>query len=54
MSVPLFADDERAKVDTCYKQVGRDEAVDLGFEMAGLKCATFIRQAKELAPERSL
>ncbi len=54
VSFPLFSDEERAKVGTCYKQVGRDEAVELGFEIAGPKCAEFIRQAKALAPERSL
>ena len=54
VSFPLFTDEERARVGTCYKQVGRDEAVDLGFEIAGPKCAFFIRQAKELAPDRKL
>lgn len=54
VSFPLFSDDERAQVGTCYKQVGRDEAVELGFEIAGPKCASFIRAAKELAPERHL
>lgn len=54
VSFPLFTDDERAKVGTCYKQVGRDEAVELGFEIAGPKCATFVRQAKALAPDRCL
>lgn len=54
VSFPLFTDDERAKVGTCYKQVGRDEAVELGFEIAGPKCATFVRQAKALAPDRHL
>ncbi|QQE66504.1 tRNA 2-selenouridine synthase [Leptolyngbya sp. BL0902] len=54
VSFPLFSDDERAQVGTCYKQVGRDAAVELGFEIAGPKCATFVRQAKELAPDLSL
>lgn len=54
LSFPLFTDDERAQVGTCYKQVGRDAAVELGFEIAGPKCATFVRQAKALAPDRSL
>lgn len=54
VSFPLFTDDERAKVGTCYKQVGRDEAVELGFEIAGPKCATFVRQAKALASDRQL
>lgn len=54
VSFPLFTDAERARVGTCYKQVGRDQAVELGFEIAGPKCAPFIRQAKTLAPDRHL
>jgi tRNA 2-selenouridine synthase len=45
---PLFTDEERAQVGTCYKQVGRDAAVELGFELAGPKFVTFVRQAKAL------
>ncbi len=54
VSFPLFTDAERAQVGTCYKQVGRDAAVELGFELAGPKCAHFIRAARELAPARHL
>ncbi len=54
ISFPLFSDAERAQVGTCYKQVGRDAAVELGFEIAGPKCAEFIRAAKALAPDRVL
>lgn len=54
ISFPLFSDEERARVGTCYKQVGREAAVELGFELAGPKFAAFIRQAKELAPERKV
>jgi tRNA 2-selenouridine synthase len=52
VSFPLFSDAERAEVGTCYKQQGRDAAVELGFEIAGPKSAGFIRQAKALAPDR--
>lgn len=45
-SLPLFTDDERAEVGTCYKQQGRDAAVELGLERVGPKLATFARQAK--------
>jgi tRNA 2-selenouridine synthase len=54
VSFPLFSDDERARVGTCYKQVGRDAAVELGFDIAGPKCGEFIRTAKALAPNRKL
>ncbi|WAL62292.1 tRNA 2-selenouridine(34) synthase MnmH [Thermocoleostomius sinensis] len=52
VSFPLFTNEERAKVGTHYKQQGRDQAVELGFEIAGPKCADFVKQAKSLAPDR--
>ncbi|PZV09995.1 MAG: tRNA 2-selenouridine(34) synthase MnmH [Leptolyngbya sp.] len=54
ISFPLFTDAERAQVGTCYKQVGRESAVELGFDIAGPKCGEFVRAAKALAPERHL
>ncbi|HEY9646616.1 MAG TPA: tRNA 2-selenouridine(34) synthase MnmH, partial [Chroococcidiopsis sp.] len=52
ISFPLFSDDERAQVGTCYKQQGRNAAVELGFAIAGPKFAGFIAQAAALAPDR--
>jgi tRNA 2-selenouridine synthase len=54
VSFPLFSDEERAQVGTCYKQQGRDQAVELGFAIAGPKFANFIVHAKELAPHRQV
>lgn len=54
VSFPLFSDAERASVGICYKQQGRDAAVELGFEIAGPKCAAFVKQAKDLAPDRQV
>ncbi len=54
ISFPLFTDAERARVGTAYKQVGRESAVELGFDIAGPKCGEFVRAAKALAPERHL
>jgi len=51
---PLFSDQERAQVGTCYKQSGRDAAVELGFDIAGPKCGHFVRAAKALAPDQHL
>ena len=51
---PLFNDEERAQVGTCYKEQGRDAAVELGFDIAGPKCGHFVRSAKALAPDRRL
>ena len=51
---PLFSDQERAQVGTCYKEQGRDAAVELGFDLAGPKCGHFVRAAKALAPDQHL
>ena len=52
MSFPLFNNEERAQVGTCYKQQGRDEAVELGLSIVGPKLASFVARAKVLAPDR--
>lgn len=52
MSLPLFSNEERARVGTCYKQKSREAAVELGFEIAGPKFVEFIRYAKEIAPDK--
>lgn len=59
VSFPLFSDAERAEVGTCYKQQGREQAVELGFALAGPKFAGFIAEAKQLeaaglVPQRQL
>ncbi|HEY9661754.1 MAG TPA: tRNA 2-selenouridine(34) synthase MnmH [Allocoleopsis sp.] len=54
ISFPLFTNEERAQVGTCYKQQGRDQAVELGFEIAGPKCADFVKRAKEFADDRQV
>lgn len=54
ISFPLFNDDERALVGTCYKQNGPEAALELGLEIVGPKMAGFVREAKRLAPERRL
>jgi tRNA 2-selenouridine synthase len=51
-SMPLLSDEERKKVGICYKQNGREKAVELGFEIVGPKCADLITQAKGLAPDK--
>lgn len=54
INFPLFTDEERAQVGTCYKHQGREAAVELGFAIAGPKFAQFIRSAQSLAPSKSL
>ncbi|MEL6554991.1 MAG: tRNA 2-selenouridine(34) synthase MnmH [Cyanobacteria bacterium J06621_11] len=52
VSFPLFSDDERAEVGTCYKQKSREQAVELGFDIVGPKLGDFIRKAQQLSPQR--
>ncbi len=54
VSLPLFTNQERAQVGTCYKQQGRDPAVELGLAIVGPKLAQFVQRAKEVAPDRIL
>ncbi len=54
ISFPLFNDDERSQVGICYKQRGRNEAVELGFAIAGSKFAGFIAEARELGGDRPI
>ena len=51
---PLFSDDERAQVGLCYKQHGRDEAVEVGLAIAGPKLGQFVTKAKALASDRTV
>jgi tRNA 2-selenouridine synthase len=52
ISFPLFSNDERAQVGTCYKEEGRDAAVELGLAIVGPKLPQFVAKAKQLAPDR--
>ena len=47
-NLPLFSDEERAQVGTCYKQAGRRAAVQLGLELVGPKLASLARSLSEL------
>lgn len=54
VNMPLFTDEERAIIGTLYKQVGRDTAVEKGIEMVGPKLASFVTQAKQIAPDKRI
>ncbi len=54
INLSLFSDDERAKVGTTYKQVGKPEAIDLGLEIVGPKMTSMAQRAKSIASEEKL
>ncbi|MCF2497415.1 tRNA 2-selenouridine(34) synthase MnmH [Dyadobacter chenhuakuii] len=53
-NLPLFSNEERVVVGTTYKQVGREEAILLGFDLTGPKWSGFIKQALEVAPDKKI
>ncbi len=54
VNIPLFSNEDRVKVGTTYKQIGRQPAILLGFELIGSKWADFIRKAEEIAPDKKV
>lgn len=50
LSLPLFTDEERARIGTTYKQVNPEKAVLLGLDFFGPKMRAMVEQAKKLAP----
>jgi len=53
-NLPLFSNEERVSVGTTYKQVGKEAAILLGFDLTGPKWSGFIREALELAPQKKI
>ncbi len=54
VNLPLFSNEERAKVGTLYKQQGAWPAFLLGLRIVGPKLESFVRQAQKLSPHRRL
>ncbi len=53
-NIPLFSNEERVQVGTTYKQVSREAAILLGFDLTGNKWSAFIRQALKIAPAKKI
>lgn len=53
-NLPLFSNEERVRVGTTYKQIGREQAILLGFDLTGPKWSGYIRQALEIAPDKKI
>lgn len=51
-NIPLFSNEERVQVGTTYKQVGREEAILLGFDLTGSKWSGFIKEALIISPDK--
>lgn len=54
MNLPLFDNEERARVGTAYKQQSKQQAVKLGLEIVGPKMVGLVEAAEKLAAEHLL
>jgi tRNA 2-selenouridine synthase len=54
VNLPLFTDEERARIGTTYKQVSQERAVHLGLELFGPKMSGMVKQAQKLAPVKEV
>lgn len=48
INIPLFNNEERAKVGTIYKQIGRDKAIQLGYKIADPKKYDFLESVRAI------
>lgn len=53
INIPIFTNEERVLIGTCYKQQGRKPAILLGYELIGSRWAYYIRQVETLLSERN-
>lgn len=54
VNLPLFNDEERKIVGTLYKQIGRDEAIKKGLEIAGPRLSGYVSKTLQISPQRQL
>lgn len=54
LSLPLFSDEERARIGTAYKQINPERAVHLGLEFFGPKMSAMVKWAQKLAPGKEV
>lgn len=48
-NVPLFNDEERAKVGTAYKKTGKQKAIEIGLDVVGPKLLPIVQAARTIA-----
>lgn len=52
VNIPIFSDEERAQVGTMYKQIGKEEAKELGLRIASAKLPGLVQAVREAAADR--
>jgi tRNA 2-selenouridine synthase len=48
ISLPIFNDEQRKEIGTCYKQVGREEAIKIGLSYFGPEMVRFVKQVETI------
>ena len=48
ISLPLFSDEERIVVGTCYKQKGREAAIKIGLDYFGVKMRPMVEEVEKM------
>lgn len=54
VNLPIFTNEERVEVGTTFKQVGREAAILLGFDLTGPKWRSYIEQALQITPGKKV
>jgi tRNA 2-selenouridine synthase len=54
INIPIFNNEERARVGTLYKQEGQEQAIELGLEIVGPKLVNFVREVKSRVHEKEV
>lgn len=54
INLPLLNNEERTIVGTTYKKEGNEAAVIKGYELVGHKFANYVKQALEIAPQKTI
>jgi len=53
-NIPLFDNDERARIGTTYVQIGKEQAIDLGQQFAGVKTDYYLNHLSEISVEKTI
>ena len=54
VSLPLFTDEERARIGTAYKQVSQERAIHIGLNFFGPKMSQLVKRAQKIAPQKEV
>ena len=52
-NIPLFSDKERAEIGTAYKQVSREDAIEIGMKYADPRRLQYVGQLRDLMNGRN-